>query len=444
MMDAPVSRRIFLRVSLLASSTAVTGGILAACAAPPPPAASKSDAGAKPAIDAAAKPTEAPTAAAKPTEAAAKPAAAAPTAAAQPAAAAKPAETAAAAAPVAAPATQGQVITWKWQSTFGNTDIFHQMGVDLIQKIDEMSNGRLKIDLLPNGAVVPFTQVIDAIHQGLLDGGIGVPAYWFGKNKTASLWGTGPSFGMDAEMMIGWVQYGGGAAMYAQLIQEVLKLDVVSYFGPPMPTQPLGWFKNEIKSPDDLKGLKFRTVGLSADLFKELGVAVTILPGPEIVPALERGVIDGAEFNNPTSDKLLGFADVVKVLMVQSYHQPVEYLEFLFNKKKLEALPKDLQAIVKYAVMAESADATWKYFLDANSKDLAEFKAKGVNVIKTPRSVLEAQLKAWDVIVERESQADPFFDKVVKSQKEWAARVVPLRAEVMVDNQPAFEYYFKR
>ena len=132
----------------------------------------------------------------------------------------------------------------------------------------------------------------------------------------------------------------------------MLKLDVVSYFGPPMPTQPLGWFKNEIKSPDDLKGLKYRTVGLSADLFKELGVAVTILPGPEIVPALERGVIDGAEFNNPSSDKLLGFADIAKVLMVQSYHQPVEYLEFLVNKKKLEALPKDLQAIVKYAVMA--------------------------------------------------------------------------------------------
>ena len=441
-MDVPVSRRNFLRVSLLASSTAVTGGILAACAAPPPPAASKSDAPAsKPVVDAQAKPTEAPAAAAKPADA--KPTEAA---AAQPAAAAKPAEKAAAsaAAPVAAPATQGQVITWKWQSAFGNTDVFHQMGVDLIQKIDEMSNGRLKIDLLPNGAVVPFGQIIDATHQGLLDGGIGVPAYWFGKNKALSLWGTGPSFGMDADMMIAWVQYGGGAKMYQELVQEVLKLDVMSFFGPPMPTQPLGWFKNEIKSPDDLKGLKYRTVGLSADLFKELGVAVTILPGPEIVPALERGVIDGAEFNNPSSDKLLGFADVVKVLMVQSYHQPVEYLEFLVNKKRFEALPKDLQAIVKYAVMAESADATWKYFLDANSKDLADFKTKGVKVVQTPRSVLEAQLKAWDVIVDRETKADPFFAKVIASQKEWATRVVPLRSEVMVDNQPAFEHYFKR
>jgi TRAP-type mannitol/chloroaromatic compound transport system substrate-binding protein len=421
-----VSRREFLRVFSVGTASAVTAGALAACVAPPPAVESK--------------PTPPPAAQAKPTEPAAKP-----TEAAQPAAAAKPGDATAKpaqAAPAAAPVGQ-QTITWKWQSTFGNTDIFHQMGVDLIQKIDEMSGGRLKIDLLPNGAVVPFAQLIDGIHQGLLDGGIGVPAYWFGKTKASSLFGTGPSFGMDAEQMLGWVQYGGGAQMYQELIQDVLKLDVVSYFGPPMPTQPLGWFKNEVKSVDDFKGLKYRTVGLSADLFTELGAAVTILPGPEIVPALERGLIDGAEFNNPTSDKLLGFADVVKYLMVQSYHQPVEYLEFLVNKKKLEALPKDLQAIVKYAAMAESSDASWKYFLDQNSKDFSEYKAKGVNVVKTPKALLEAQLKAWDVIIERESK-DPFFKKVLDSQRAWASRVVPLRAEIMVENQTAFEYYFKR
>jgi len=185
--DWPVSRRNFLRVSPLATSTAVTGGVLAACAAPPPPAASKNDPGTKPAdSSAAAKPTEAPAAAAKPTEAPAAAAQPAPAATTGAAAAAKPGDKPAssAAAPVSAPAQQGQVITWKWQSAFGNTDVFHQMGVDLIQKIDEMSNGRLKIELLPNGAVVPFGQIIDATHQGLLDGGIGVPAYWFGTVAT--------------------------------------------------------------------------------------------------------------------------------------------------------------------------------------------------------------------------------------------------------------------
>jgi TRAP-type mannitol/chloroaromatic compound transport system substrate-binding protein len=393
---------------------------------PPPAEAAKT---------AAQAPTSAPAAQA-PTTAAAPAAPAAP--AAQPTAAQKPV----AAAPVAQ--TAQQTINLKFQSTFGNTDPFHQMGVEWVNKMQEMSGGRIKIDLLPNGAVVPFAQLIDAIHQGLLDGGIGVPAYWFGKNKAISLFGTGPSFGMDAEMFLGWIYYGGGNQFYAELIQEVLKLDVVSFFNAPMPTQPLGWFKREVKSVDDFKGLKYRTVGLSADLFTELGAAVTILPGPEIVPALERGVIDAAEWNNPSSDKLLGFADVVKILMVQSYHQPLECLEFLVNKKRLESMPQDLQAIVKWSAVAQSADTTWKYWFDQNSKDLAEMKAKGVTVIKTPESILQAQLRAWDVIIERESKADPFFAKVIESQKAWASRVVSLRSEVMVPNQMAYDHFFKR
>ncbi len=419
-----VNRRTFLRLFGLSTSTAVTGGILAACVAPPPAAESKPTA--KPAAD----PT--------------KPAAAAQVQATAPAAAGAATQAPAAQAAQVAQAPSSQQITLKFQSTFGQTDIFHQMGADWIKKIEEMSGGRIKVDYLPNGAIVPFAQVIDAIHQGLLDGGIGVPAYWFGKSKATSLFGTGPSFGMDAEGLIAWMHYGGGNEMYAQVIQEQLKLDVQSFFGPPMPTQPLGWFKNEIRTPDDLKGLKYRTVGLSADLFNELGVAVTILPGPEIVPALERGVIDGAEFNNPSSDKILGFQDVTKFLMVQSYHQPVEFLEYMINKKKYDAMPADLKAIIRYAAMAESSDASWKYFLDQNSKDLQEFKARGVNIVRTPKSILEAQLRAWDTIVERESRADPFFARVIESQKDWAARVVPLRQEIMVENQTAYEHYFQR
>jgi len=424
-----VTRRYFLRVFSLGTASAATSAVLAACASPPAAESKPTAAPAAP-TTAAAKPTDAP--------AAAKPATQAPTA------AAAQAPTAAAAAPVAkAPAAQGQTIQLKFQSTFGNTDIFHQIGADWIKKMEEMSGGRIKVDLLPNGAVVPFTQVIDAVHQGLLDGGIAVPVYWFGKSKAVSLFGTGPSFGMDAEMLLSYMYYGGGNQRYAQLIQETLKLDVVSFFGPPMPTQPLGWFKKPIQSADDLKGLKFRTVGLSADLFTVMGCAVTILAGPDVVPALERGVIDGAEFNNPSSDKLMGIADVAKFLMVQSHHQPVESLEFLINKKKLESMPSDLQAIVRYAAMAESSDATWKYFLDQNSKDLLELKSRGVTVTRTPQPVLQAQLDAWDTIIDRESKADPFFAMVIEEQKAWAQRVVPLRGEIMVDNQTAYRHFFK-
>ena len=341
-------------------------------------------------------------------------------------------------------ATAQSTITFKMQSTWPTKDIFHEVFVDWGKKAEEMAGGRLKIDILPSGAVVPAFQLIEAVHQGTLDGGHGVPAYWFGKQVAASLFGTGPSFGLDAEGLLGWIYYGGGQELYNELIQTVLQLDVVSFFHGPMPTQPLGWFKTPVQKPDDLKGVKFRTVGLSADLFKQLGASVVILPGGEIVPALDRGVIDAAEFNNPSSDRLLGFPDVRKVMMAQSYHQPVEFLELLFNKKKYDALPKDLQAMIKYANMAQSADFTWK-MMDRNSKDLAEMKSKQkVQVVKTPKAVLEAQLNAWDAVLAEKSKDNPFFVKVLESQKQWAARVVPLRQEIMVENETAYQHYFKK
>lgn len=341
-------------------------------------------------------------------------------------------------------ATAQSTMTLKMQSTWPTKDIFHEIFVDWGKKVEEMAAGRLKIDILPSGAVVPAFQLIEAVHQGTLDGGHGVPAYWFGKNVAASLFGTGPSFGLDAEGLLGWIHYGGGQELYNELIQTILTLDVVSFFHGPMPTQPLGWFKNPIRTPEDLKGLKFRTVGLSADLFKQMGASVVILPGGEIVPALDRGVIDAAEFNNPSSDRLLGFPDVRKSMMAQSYHQPVEFLELLINKKKYASLPKDLQAIIKYAAMAESADFTWK-MMDRNSLDLEEMKTKQkVQVTKTSKAVLEAQLKAWDAVIAEKSKDNPFFVKVLESQKQWANRVVPLRQEIMVDNEPAYQHYFKK
>jgi TRAP-type mannitol/chloroaromatic compound transport system substrate-binding protein len=333
--------------------------------------------------------------------------------------------------PVAASAQQ--TVSWKFQSGFPVTEPFHKIAQSAIKKMEEMSGGRLKIDLLPGGAVVPAFQVLDAIHSGALDGGVGVPAYWFGKKKAFSLFGTGPSFGMDAQGMLGWIHYGGGQQFYDELLQKELKLDVQSYFLGPMPTQPLGWFKKgEIKTPTDFKGMKYRTVGMSADLFKHMGASVVILPGGEIIPALDRGVIDGAEWNNTSSDRALGFPDVSKTYMVQSYHQDNEYLEILFSKKKLDSIPKDLQSIVRYAVMSESADMTWK-FMDWNSTDLEEMKTKQkVRTVKTPKALLEENVK------------EAFFAKVVESQKSWAKRVGTWRSEIMVDPNPAFAHFFKK
>ena len=342
-----------------------------------------------------------------------------------------------------APSQAQAPIVLKMQSTWPTQDIFHQTFVDWAKKVEEMAPGRIKIEILPSGAVVPAFQLLDAVHQGTLDGGHGVPAYWFGKNVAASLFGTGPSFGLDAEGLLGWIHHGGGQELYNELIQKILKLDVVSFFHGPMPTQPFGWFKKAVARPEDIQGIKFRTVGLSAELYKRMGASVVILPGAEIIPALDRGVIDAAEFNNPTSDRMLGFQDVRKVMMVQSYHQPVESLELMFNKKKYDSLPKDLQAIIKYAAMAESADFTWK-MMDRNSKDLEELRLKyDVEVFRTPKSVLALQLSTWDAIVAEKSKENPFFAKVIESQRKWAARVVPLRQEIMVENETAYAHYFK-
>jgi TRAP-type mannitol/chloroaromatic compound transport system substrate-binding protein len=332
-------------------------------------------------------------------------------------------------------------VTFKFQSTWPAKDIFHENAADYVSRVNDMSGGRLKLELLAAGSVAKAFEVQDAVLAGTLDGGHGVCAYWYGKHKAFSLFGTPPAWGWRANQMIGWIKYGGGQALYDELVQQVLGLNLVGFLTGPMPTQPLGWFKKEVTSAEDLKGIKYRTVGLSADLFKELGAAVTIMGGGEIVPAMDRGLLDAAEFNNPSSDKLLGFADVSKAYMVQSYHQSAECFEIIFNKAKYDALAPELQAILKYAAEASSADMSWKA-MDRYSADLAALKEAGVKVTKTPDSVLQAQLAAWDKVLAAQS-AEPFFAKVVESQKAWVKRVVGAQFELEVEQNMAFDHFFK-
>jgi TRAP-type mannitol/chloroaromatic compound transport system substrate-binding protein len=320
--------------------------------------------------------------------------------------------------------SRAQTTTWKYQSTWPTKDIFHEFAVDYAKKVNDMTGGRLKLEVLAAGAVVPAFQMADAVHAGVLDAGHGVCAYWYGKHKAYSLFGTPPSYGWDAHSFLGWFYYGGGEALYKELVSDVLKLNLVGFLYYPMPTQPLGWFKKAVAGPDDLKNIKYRTVGLSADLFKELGCAVTILPGGEIVPALDRGLLDAAEFNNPSSDILLGFPDVSKNFMLQSHHQQAEAFEVIFNKQKYDAQPAEVKAILRNAAFAATADQ-FAMAHDRYSKDLEDIKKRGVNVVRTPDSVLNAQLQAWDKVIDAQ-QKDPatgaFFKKVTDSQKAWVKR----------------------
>ncbi len=338
-------------------------------------------------------------------------------------------------------ATAQTATTLRFQSTWPSKDIFHEYALDFAKKVNDMASGKLKIEVLPAGSVVPAFQLLDAVSKGTLDGGHGVIAYWYGKNSALALWGSGPAFGMDPNMVLAWHQYGGGKALVEEIYKS-LNLDVASYMYGPMPTQPLGWFKKPVAKVADMKGLKFRTVGLAVDVFTELGTAVNPLPGGEIVPALDRGLIDAAEFNNASSDRVLGFPDVVKNCMLQSFHQSGEQFEILFNKTKLNSLPAELKAIIEYSVQAASADMSWKA-IDRNSKDYIELKTKDkVKFYKTPDAILRAQLEAWDKVIAKKSAENPLFKKVLESQRAFAARAGQWQNDYVVDFKMAYNHYF--
>jgi len=329
----------------------------------------------------------------------------------------------------------------KMQGAWGAKDVFNDMAMQYVDRVNKMAGGRLKIDYLIAGSVVKSFQVQDAVHKGVLDAGHQVCAYWYGKHKAASLFGTGPVFGTDATQILAWIHKGGGSALYNELMHNILKLNLVGFFAMPMPTQPLGWFKKEIKTADDLKGLKYRTVGLATDVMQAMGVKVTQLPGGEIVPALERGVIEAFEYNNPTSDSRFGAQDVSKIYMMGSYHQAAEFFEIIYNKTKFDALPKEHQAILEYAAEAAST-ANYGLAMDDYSKDLQKIITKdGVKVYRTPKSVMEAQLKAWDTVL-ADLNKDPFFKKVVDSQRAWSERVGYYMLNNQADYELAFNHYF--
>jgi TRAP-type mannitol/chloroaromatic compound transport system substrate-binding protein len=356
----------------------------------------------------------------------------------------KGAAMAAGAGAMAAPmlATAQTTTTLRFQSTWPAKDIFHEYAIDFAKKVNDMASGKLKIEVLPAGAVVPAFQLLDAVSKGTLDGGHGVIAYWYGKNTALALWGSGPAFGMDANMVLAWHNYGGGKALVDEIYKS-LNLDVTSYLYGPMPSQPLGWFKKPIARVEDMKGLKFRTVGLAVDVFTKMGTAVNPLPGGEIVPALDRGLLDAAEFNNASSDRVLGFPDVAKNCMLQSFHQSSEQFEILFNRSKLASLAPELKSIIDYAVQAASADMSWKA-IQRNSEDYLALKKQGINFYKTPDSVLRAQLAAWDTTIAEKSKENPMFKKVLDSQKAFAQRAGQWHNDYTVDFKMAFNHYFGR
>jgi len=345
-----------------------------------------------------------------------------------------------AAATLAMPSIAKAATTLKVQAAWGG-GIFLENAQAYVKRVNDMAGGSLKIDLLPVNSVVKTSQMQDAVHRGVLDGAHYVPAYWYSKSPAASLFGTGPCWGWSAQELLGWIQYGGGMQLFNKLMGS-LGLNLVSFFNSPMPAQPLGWFKEQIKKSSQMKGLKYRTVGLAADVLGEMGMSVVQLPGGEIQPAMKSGLIDAAEFNNPTSDSDFGMQDVSKHYHLASFHQSQEAFEITFNKKKFDGLAPELQKILEYASEAENSNFFWHNTL-RYADDLVKLKNKlGVNVYRTPDGVMADQLKAWDVITDKFSKKDAFFKEVVQSQKVYAKKVMAYLLLNQPDYGMAYKHHF--
>jgi TRAP-type mannitol/chloroaromatic compound transport system substrate-binding protein len=319
--------------------------------------------------------------------------------------------------------SRAQTAVWRFQSAWPSRDIFHEFASGYAKTVEEMTGGRLKFDVLAAGSVVPAFQMQDAVHAGILDGGHGVCDIWYRKNAAASLFGSPPPFGWDAHGMLAWFYSAGGEALYRELLNDVLKLNLVGLLYFPMPVQPLGWFKKEIKTADDFKGLNYRSDGLATEMFKELGAAVTILPGSEIAPIMNRGLLDAAALNNPSSDLQLGLPEVAKFYMMGSHHRPAGAFEIAFNKARHDALPAEIKSILRHAAFAASTSQLGMAYA-RYPKDLDEIRRRGVSVVRTGDAVLRAQLAAWDKVIAEHSK-EPFFAKVIASQKSWVRRLRP-------------------
>lgn len=331
---------------------------------------------------------------------------------------------------------------WTVQTAYAAGDDLHQSYVNLAEKIEAMSGGRLKLEVSPGGTFVPAFDVLDAVNDGVIDAGGGDGDYWVGKHPAGSLFASAPAYGMDSMSLMAWAEYGGGKELFDQYIGEVLQYsNVQAFLMSPSLAQPFGWFENPVTSVQDIQGLKFRTPGLPVDVMRDMGAAVVTVPGAEVVPALEQGVIEAAEYFSPKADMILGLPDVRKTYMMPSYLQSGLLLNFLVNREQWDELPDDLKAIVRHAVMAESADFHWRY-LDENSRALTQMEGEmGVQVVEVPRDVLKAQLQSWENVLNGHAEKDPFFASVLKSQREFADRVVPLKARISPPLDVAVEHF---
>jgi TRAP-type mannitol/chloroaromatic compound transport system substrate-binding protein len=336
---------------------------------------------------------------------------------------------------------QGKMVL-KGQSSHPASANFHLIFKLWAEKVDLMSGGRLKIETLPAGAIVPAFEVFDATSKGVLDVGMAPFGYIQGRNTATIPMSHGPLFGMDGQDYFGWYYDGGGMALLEEFYRDVIKLNVVGF---PIPTdypQGLGWFKKEIKSLDDLKGMKYRIYGIGAETYGKLGVSVVTIPGGEIVPALERGVIEGAEWINCVEDMKLGLHKIAKHYYTPGMHEPVTGGQLMFNKDVWAKLPADLQEIVKVASVYATTMRNFAFNRET-AEACQQLIKEGVKMHRTPDEILVNFLNEWEKIQADYAAKNPFYKKVIDSQKAYASQIVPFKLSWFPPYEFAGNYYWK-
>lgn len=340
---------------------------------------------------------------------------------------------------------QDEPIEWTMQTAWTPAIYMQDTAISLAERIEEMSGGRLRIEVLPSGAIVPAFETLDATHDGVLDAAHASASYWTGKHPAFGVFSSTPGgpWGMTTADLLGWYYHEGGLELYNELYQDVLDMNVVVFPTQMSNVQPLGWFTEPIESWDDFVGLTFRAPGMPAEVFSEAGANVVTLPGGEILPAMERGVLDAAEFNDPTSDRRMGFYDLAKYYYLPGAHETAYTADIIINKDRWDELPPDLQSIVRNAAMAESFSSGLRMNI-ANQRDLEILREEhGVSTERSPRGVLLETLRAWDRLAEEHAAADPFFERVLEETREYAERVVGFKwlAINPVKEAEFFHYY---
>jgi len=304
----------------------------------------------------------------------------------------------------------------------------------LSASIEKMSAGRLLIEVLPSGAVVPPKEVGDAVNKRVVDAGQYWTHYLIGKHPAGGLFSSPPGAagtGMDQSSLVAWYFWGEGQALHEEYYHDIIGLDVMPFVYAPDGPETLGWYKEPFETLDEFKKLRFRcSSGLAQDVYKEMGLTPVSMAGAEIIPALEKGVIDGGEWIKPSTDIKMGFYDICKYLCLEGLHQADTLAMIIINGDALRELPPDLQEIVRVTIKATYLEVL-AYDIKDNAEALETMKTvHGVTIFPAPPGYAEEFTKAVTTVMARLSAEEPFFKKVLDSQMAFAKTGVPYQTEV--------------